>query len=79
MSYYCDCCNYLAENSSNFSNHKKTKKHLLLFSKSTSDNEKNHGEINEGSIGDHQGSFNDPKCTAENLGLNCEFCGKNYL
>jgi len=30
MSYYCKHCDYLAKNSSNFSNHKKTKKHLFF-------------------------------------------------
>ena len=30
MSYYCEFCNYTAKNSSNFVNHKKTKKHLQL-------------------------------------------------
>jgi hypothetical protein len=35
MSYYCEKCNYTAKNSSNFTNHKKTQKHLLQFSDST--------------------------------------------
>ncbi len=32
MNYYCDICNYVAKNSSNFINHKKTQKHLKLQS-----------------------------------------------
>jgi len=51
----------------------------LLIEKSKSKTKNNHMEINEGSSEDHLESFNDPKCTAENLGINCEFCGKNYL
>ncbi len=41
MSYFCEFCNYTAKNSSNFANHKKTQKHLVLSQpKSTQSDQK---------------------------------------
>jgi len=75
MSYFCDICNYKTTSSGNFSNHKKTQKHILKLSlKKSQDDEKTIVNIPKLSNIIKELSFDDNS----KLKLTCPNCNSNF-
>jgi hypothetical protein len=83
MSYYCEKCNYTAKNSSNFTNHKKTQKHLLQFSNTVcksecTDEETTADSINIVSFKYPISIINDTTTAVVAVVFTCENCSREF-